>query len=145
MAKTFVEIKKLFVDQTAIRKELNRKSVRTLFKFGAYVRKTAQHSMKSRKRRHSAPGEPPYAHGNKFLKKFYFFVVDIKAQNVVVGPVRLSQYSDLKLPSVLEHGGTITNRYKSGKIRTAAIAPRPYTAPAVAKHLPEFGKWFADA
>jgi hypothetical protein len=48
-----------------------------LSKLGAFIRRTAQFSMKSRKGA-SLPGTPPHAHGNKYLKKYIFFSYDRK-------------------------------------------------------------------
>lgn len=144
MANTFITVKKLFFDKTPITKEMDRKSIKTLAKFGAFSRKIAQQSMKTKKG-HAPPGSPPYSHGNKYLKKFYFFVVDKKEKSVVVGPVLLSKYSDIRLPKVLEGGGRISKRLRSGKVKVSQIAARPYTAPATKKHLGSIAGWYKDA
>jgi len=141
MAKSFIEIKKLFFDKTPITKEMDRKTLRTLAKFGAFQRKTAQQSMRTKKGA-SPPGSPPHAHGNKYLRKFYFFVVDKKQKNVVAGPVRLSKYSNIHLPKVLEGGGIIAKKTRQGKPKIANHPARPYTGPAAKKHLGSIAEWY---
>lgn len=140
---TFVEVKKLWFDPSPIAKEMDRKTIKVLGKFGAYTRRVAQSSMKTKKG-HSPPGVPPYSHGNKYLKKFVFFVVDRKEKTVVVGPTRLSKYSDIHLPKVIEGGGRIAKRNRAGKPKIANHEPRPFMEPAAKKHYGQVAQWYAE-
>lgn len=128
----------------------------TLSRFGAFVRTRAKSSIRKRKRV-SAPGQPPSSHTG-VLKKFIFFAYERERQNVVIGPTQANQiFGNAQgqvtrgiVPEVLEYGGALTvfEVFKWGKWRRAdlrsrrrnaglpkrkrvvRIAARPYMRPA---------------
>ena len=112
------EITKLFFDKKAVTNKVDAGTRRVLSKFGAFVRRTAQSSIRKRKRI-SKPGEPPSSHIG-LLKKFIFFDYNPDSRSVVIGPVRLSQNGRGEAPSLLEHGGM----GKVGKHRARSWALR---------------------
>ena len=132
------EITKLFFDKKAVTNRVDAGTRRVLSKFGAFVRRTAQSSIRKRKRI-SNPGEPPSSHIG-LLKKFIFFGYDPSARSVVIGPVWLSQKGRGEAPALLEHGGL----GKVGKQR-ARYRPRPFMGPAFEKELPKLPDLWRDS
>src|SRR5678815_3063684 len=94
-------ITRAFFDNKKVMGELDKKTHYVLNRFGGTVRKTAQRSMRTRKGT-SPPGSPPYAHGQKKLRKFLFYSYDRANKTVVIGPVRFSETSKLHVPRTLE-------------------------------------------
>lgn len=132
--------KSMFFDRVLIN-AVDRATIRALSKMGSFVRTSARTSIKKRKKS-SAPGEPPKSHTG-LLKKFIFFGYDSSRRSVVVGPVRLNRHSGGAAPSVLEYGGT-TNiaATKNMPAMRVAIEPRPFMGPALAANQPKFpGLW----
>lgn len=83
-----------------------------LARAGAYMRGIARRKIRTvkNKQKHSAPGEPPRAHDNRY-KNAIAFAVNAEALTVSVGPVL---YPDSKgnpggrtVPQTLEHGGPV--------------------------------------
>jgi hypothetical protein len=138
------QAKGLFFDRKAVMDKTTAAERRVLSKFGAFVRTSARSSMRKRKRP-SAPGQPPSAHVG-LIKKFLYFVYDPDRKSVVIGPAKLNKPSDNAL-EVLESGGRITimNRRK-GKTskRSVEIAARPYMQPAFDKNLPQVPSMWRD-
>jgi hypothetical protein len=128
------EIKKMFFDRKAVTSRVDRATRRVLSKFGAFVRTTARHSIRPRKKI-SPPGQPPSSHTG-LLKKFIFFGYDPRKDSVVIGPVRLSQRGRgdprNSAPQLLEYGGTTTLK-RDGKRRRARFRARPFMGPAFEK------------
>lgn len=147
--KTLAQIKALFFDKTAVERAADKAKLRALSKFGAYVRRTAQQSMRYRKSA-SPPGQPPSAHKSKrlaalkrlkrakyngaLLREMLFFAYDQRTQTVVVGPLG---FKNSPVPALHEFGGT--HRVKGKDVRYPA---RPYMAPALNKSLPKFAESF---
>jgi len=132
-----IRIKKMFFDRPKVQRAVDAARQRVLSKAGAFVRKEARWSIKSRKKMVSRPGHPPFSHVG-LLKRFIFFGYDEYSDSVVVGPVGFKRSN---VPHVLEYGGVTTvTRFRRGKIeqRRVRIAPRPYMGPALAKELPKF-------
>ena len=150
------KIKDLFFDRALIIARVNI-GVRDVFsKFGAYVRTRAKSSIRRRKRP-SIPGMPPSSHVGT-LRDLIYFGYDPFERSVVIGPTPTNQvfFKGDGSPvsgtgaQVLEEGGQIrilevfkygrwqradlrSRRKLAGlktRLRTIAIAPRPYMGPA---------------
>lgn len=110
------EIRELFFDRAAVHNAIDEATRAVLMRFGAYTRRTAQQSIRSRKKA-SAPGQPPSSHTG-ILKHNIFFAFDPANKSVVVGPVYLTGVNTgstpeggKTVPSVLEFGGTVTREH----------------------------------
>lgn len=79
--------KTLFFDRPVMR-AVDKKKQKVLSKYGAFVRRTARASIRSRKGR-TPRGRPP-ANRTGLLKKFIFFVRDPVADSVLIGPAKLN-------------------------------------------------------
>jgi hypothetical protein len=132
-----MDFKMLFFDSKAVRSAVDRTTRRVLSRFGAFVRTAAKHSIRKRKRI-SAPGEPPSSHTG-LLRRFIFFGYDRGRRSVVIGPERANRKIG-DAPAALEYGGTSTvveglrNRRRKRSIR---IAARPYMGPAFEQEKPK--------
>lgn len=118
--KSLVQIKQLFFDKTAVEKAAGRAKKTALARFGGYVRRVAQTSMRYRKSA-SKPGEPPSAHksgrlaalkklgraknNGALLREMLYFAFDPKTQSVVVGPLGFKTRGT-PVPALHEFGGT---------------------------------------
>jgi hypothetical protein len=146
MARTLFEIKKLFFDKPAVQQYINKKTNKVLGMFGGSVRKVATRSMRVKPYgKFSAPGVPPYAHGQQLIRKLYYYSLDPIKKSVVVGPVGLLKYRDAHVPRTHEQGGTITRRTKHHGVKTFHYPPRPFTKPAAQLMLPKVAGWYARA
>ncbi len=111
--------KKMFFDSPKVVRSVDRAAGRVLSRFGAFVRKTAQQSIKkapftTKKARGKArqnfgtkssqPGKPPYSHTG-LLKKHIYFGYNKRRRSVVVGPTRLNKRDKGAAPALLEYGG----------------------------------------
>jgi hypothetical protein len=137
------QAKGLFFDRKAVLDKTTAAERRVLSKFGAFVRTSARSSMRKRKRP-SAPGQPPSAHVG-LIKRFLFFVYDPDRKSVVIGPAKLNKPSDNAL-EVLEHGGQtmILTRRRDSKTRRVEIVARPFMQPAFDKNLPQVPSMWRD-
>jgi len=137
--------KQMFFDRGAVTSATDRATRRVLSRFGAYVRTTAKHSIRKRKRI-SDPGEPPSSHTG-LLRRFIFFGYDRDRRSVVIGPMRLNQKVG-DAPAALEYGGTSTvvevsrRRRRKRRIRMAA---RPFMGPAFEKERPKLPAMWAGS
>ena len=138
---SLIEVKKAFFDQKKILNESDRLLYRGLSKLGAFTRRTAQFSMKSKKGA-SPSGIPPYSHGDKKLKKFLFFSYDSKNKELVVGPVRLARTSGLHVPKTEEFGGVVSIATRVRHIIKKYPA-RPYIKPAGEENLKKLPQLFS--
>lgn len=131
------QAKGLFFTSSEVIRATNVAERKVLSKFGAFVRQRARTSMKRRKKP-SAPGQPPSAHVG-LIKKFLFFVYEPTRHSVIIGPALLDKPSVGAL-EVLEHGGSVTiiRRPKFGPKNKdrVNIAARPFMQPAFDKELP---------
>ena len=122
--------KQMFFDRAQVRRKVHTATRRVLSRFGAFVRRAAKSSIRKRKRA-SAPGQPPSSHTG-LLKRFIFFGYDPARRSVVIGPERLNQKVG-DAPEALEYGGTSTViegiRGKRTK-RRVRIRARPFMGPA---------------
>ena len=137
--------KEMFFDRKVVRSAVDRTARRVLSRFGAFVRRAAKSSIRKRKRA-SAPGEPPSSHTG-LLKQFIFFGYDRDRRSVVIGPARLNQKVG-EAPAALEYGGTSTvveglrGRRRKRKVK---IAARPYMGPAFKQEKPKLAAMWRDS
>jgi len=140
-----MDLKAIFFDRKAVRSAVDRTARRVLSRFGAFVRRAAKSSIRKRKRA-SAPGEPPSSHTG-LLKQFIFFGYDRDRRSVVTGPQRLNQKVG-DAPAALEHGGVSTVveglRGKRRK-RRVRIRARPYMGPAFEQERPKLPAMWRDS
>ena len=140
-----MDLKAIFFDRKAVRSAVDRTTRRVLSRFGAFVRRGAKSSIRKR-RRASAPGQPPSSHTG-LLKKFIFFGYDRSARSVVIGPQRLNQkVSDA--PHTLEYGGisTVVEGLRGKrKKRHVRIKARPFMGPAFEQEKPKLAAMWQDS
>ncbi len=137
--------KQIFFDRKAVTGAVDRATRKVLSQFGAFVRTSARHSIRKRKRV-SAPGEPPSSHTG-LLRRFIFFGYDRDRRSVVIGPQRLNQKVG-DAPHALEYGGTSTvveglrGRRRKRHIK---IAARPFMGPAFEHEKPKLPAMWAKS
>ena len=137
--------KKMFFDRKKVLGAMDRTTRRVLSKFGAFVRRAAKSSVRKRKRA-SAPGEPPSSHTG-LLRRFIFFGYERERHSVVIGPQRLSQKSG-DATSAMEHGGmsTVVEGMRSErKKRRVNIKARPFMGPAFEQEKPKLPAMWRDS
>ena len=135
----------MFFDTDRVKRAAGAAARKNLSRAGAFVRTAARSSIRKRKRI-SAPGQPPSSHTG-LLRKLIFFGYDAARKTVVVGPMRLNQKIGAA-PEALEHGGTSTvfsGRRGRRRKRRIRVAARPYMGPAMKKELPKLPKLWADS
>ena len=140
-----VNVKKMFFDRKAVMRGVDRATRRVLGRFGAFVRRAAKSSIRKRKRT-SAPGEPPSSHAG-LLKKLIFFGYDRDRRSVVIGPQRLNQKIG-DAPAALEHGGmsTVVEGLRGKrKKRRVNIRARPFMGPAFEQEKPKLPQMWANS
>lgn len=131
---------KYFFDRQEVIDALDVAERKALSKFGAFVRRRAQSSMRPKKKP-SKPGKPPrVVQGN--LKKFLFFAFDPKSKSVVIGPEPIGNRPIV--PRLLELGGRARVGARSKKPYGPLILPRPYMQPAFLKELDKAEKQFQN-
>ncbi|MCL2117799.1 MAG: hypothetical protein FWH27_05145 [Planctomycetaceae bacterium] len=121
-------MKKNFFDRKKIKRRVDVRTRRVLSKFGSFVRRSAQHSIRPSNNT-SRPGHPPFSHSGKLRKKIYF-MFDPKRRSVVIGPIIYPGKTGRALPA-LEYGGKTD--MPSGD--TVKIEARPFMGPAFSKNL----------
>lgn len=152
------KVTSLFFDRKTVIDYLDKRTRTVFARFGAYVRKAAQWSIRPapkdkwssidgrnvRMLRTSRPGDPPYSRTG-LLKRFIYYSLDPSVKSVVIGPVRLSK-GTISVPSVLEYGG-ISEAYDpiERKFRKVHIAPRPYMHPAFEKGKQQLGRLWRES
>jgi hypothetical protein len=153
------------IDGEAIGAALDRKSKAALKRFGAFVRRRMQTSIRYRKKK-SESGQPPSAHRGNFtrvkfnkktgtssrqavspLRELIAFAVSEDGRSVIIGPMifRQSKVGGGQAPPLLEQGGPGVFTVRKGKrqIRKAGNwKPRPFAAPAFRAELPSAPKLF---
>lgn len=126
-------VSRLHFDSVKVQREADRAMERKLKRFGAFVRRSAQQSMRTKKAGvYSPPGSPPYSHSGKF-KKGILFAYDRQTKSVVVGPTLFERTAAFRIPGLHEFGG---------KDRRGFFAARPVMAPAFMKELSNFKQNF---
>jgi hypothetical protein len=115
-----------FLDPEGKRRLLDRVDVETwlmLVKFGAWVRRRAQTSMRRRKWKISPPGSPPYAHTG-LLRNYIEFSYDHTRKAVVIGPTRLNT-AETRVPALLEFGGPAMRRFRVHRKQEVQVRAKP--------------------
>lgn len=157
------DVQRLFFDTKAVEAATTRAERRFLSRFGAFVRREARQSIRTRKAV-SDPGKPP-TNRTGDLKRNIFFAFDPERRSVVIGPVLLPGKRG-NAPELLEHGGqargegmmTVTEAPGRGaggrfvsrkrKVRvqgTMTYKARPFMRPAFAKELPKLPAMMQDS
>lgn len=134
-----MRIKNFFFDREAVRRAVAPAKIKVLSKIGAFIRKSAQTSMRYTKKARSKPGEPPRAHKQfgALLRRLIYFGYDPSTDSVVVGPIRAKGG---KAPNLQEFGGRA--RW-GGKMVT--LPARPFMAPALAKEEPKLPSYWSNS
>ncbi len=130
----------MFFDRQAVLSATDRATRKVLSKFGAFVRTTARHSIRRRKKP-APPGSPPSSHVG-LLKKLIYFGYDADRQSVVIGPTPLRAVAEA--PPLLEYGGTTTIE-RRGKRMRAQYRPRPFMGPAFEKEQSKLPALWRDS
>lgn len=158
------DIRQFFFDRIKVANALEKGERKALSKFGAYVRRADQTSLRYRKTI-SAPGAPPSAHASQGftrqrknrktgkvsrqpkspLRELIYFAWDPAKKSVVIGPVpfKNSKVGAGVAPKLIEEGGTGPGM-SDGKRVTKRYHPHPHTGPAFRKVLPQAPKMFKD-
>lgn len=129
--RTLSQVKKLFWDSGAVVRAAGRAKANAARRYGGYLRRVAQTSMRYRKGP-SPAGQPPSAHKSKrkaalkklgrarnngaLLREFLFNVRDPSGSQLV-GSIGFKAKNGPPVPSLHEHGGTLT----AGKGETMAV------------------------
>jgi hypothetical protein len=129
-----------FFDSPKVLKALDRATRKALSKFGAFVRRRAQTSIRKRKKV-SDPGQPPSGHTG-FLRRSILFSYDAARKSVVIGPT--GGGPSPAAPRLLEHGGTGDVKTKKGTARGTYRA-RPFMGPALQAELPGLAGMWKDS
>ena len=134
-----------FFDQKKIMRAVNKTERRQLMRVGGLTKTIARRSIRKRKRKISAPGNPPFSKRGG-LRKNIFFAYDEIRRAVVVGPVKLPSRLNYIAPKVLETSGTVRVRRQRGqgpaKIVTKQYHARPFMKPAQEKAADKFPELF---
>ena len=125
----FRSAKKHFFDRKKVKRRVDVRTRKVLSKFGSFVRRSAQHSIRPSSKT-SPPGRPPYSHSGKLRKNIYF-MFDPKRRSVVIGPIIYPGKTGRALPA-LERGGK-TDSPSGGTVK---IKARPFMGPAFHANLP---------
>ena len=131
----------LFFDSRAVLDKVDAATRKVLSKFGAFVRTTARHSIRKRKKV-SDPGKPPSSHVGT-LKRLIFFGYDLGSRSVVIGPAPFR--STVEAPPLLEYGGTASRTDRKGRSKLARYAARPFMGPAFEKEMPKLPAMWRDS
>ena len=158
MAGNFIGMKPglVFFDHKKLRKNVDRKKIRFLARFGAFVRRSARSSIKpgGKSGKTSAPGEPPRSQTG-YLKRGIFFAYNLKTESVVIGPIIVpTKYGGPNVLQSLEEGGSVmakiasvqaggrnaAGQFTKKKLRgfktvKADVKARPFMGPAFQKEL----------
>jgi hypothetical protein len=161
-----MKAKNLFLDRQEVIAALGRARMKVLGKAGAFIRKRARDSIKSKAplkppkwsanrgvraaqrkafrakqaARVAATGRPPFSHTRGLNLRTIFFAFDPGTETVVIGPVRLDKTHG-EASRVLELGGTerITRRRRGRTVTmTGHYRPHPFMGPALDAELPNF-------
>lgn len=146
-----------FFDRAKVLESMDRKTARSFSRFGSFVRKRSQTSIRYRKQV-SAPGQPPSAHrvmgritknrkrgitktrNVSPLRELIYFAWDAATRSVVIGPVLFGPGSARQL----EEGGQVKATQQDGTVTVIHIRKRPYMLPAFKAELPKAPTQFAE-
>ena len=159
-----LRVTELFFNSKKVIDRVDAARRRVLSRQGAFVRTAARSSIRKRKKA-SAPGQPPSSHEGS-LKRFLLFYYDPQAETVVIGPQRTSTAATgvggEPATQVLEYGGDVLMHEVQRKgrwvrrppraaakeagygartrVRRARVAARPYMAPALERAMKDLAK-----
>jgi len=131
----------MFFDRRAVAGAVDRGTRRVLSRFGAFVRTTARHSIRPRKKV-SEPGQPPSSHVG-LLRKLIYFGYDAARKSVVIGPTPLR--GTAQVPPLLEYGGRARRRGRKGRQVMATYRARPFMGPAFEREKPRLPAMWAGS
>lgn len=146
------QAKGLFFDRAAVMTDADRRQKRVGAIWGAFVRRVARNSIRTRKAV-SQPGETPSSHVG-LLRQWILFAWDPSSASTIVGPAKLNKPG--MAPAALEKGGAarILERVTIGRggmvqrhgprWRTVRIRPRPYMQPAGDKGVAKLPGFWAE-
>lgn len=161
---------RFFFDRTVVKKGMDRATHRALSFAGGLTRKIARRSIRKRKKP-SEPGKPPSSHTGD-LREGITYHYDPVRKTVIVGPRKFNQrdivagkWTSGTIPQVLEEGGRIgiveqqilaggkwfrvDKRFRANdkpkRVRTVAIEPRPFMAPALDTARPLIASKWKDS
>ena len=104
------------IERNVLKELGEKKFIPALKRAQAYLRGAAKRKIRRRKKGHSKPGQPPFAHSKTF-KQSIQFQVNKKDLEQYVGPERIIAYSlnpDKKpVPATLEKGGIVRSFERS--------------------------------
>lgn len=132
----------MFFDRPGVLKKVKDGTQSALSRFGAFVRTSAQRSIRpgGKKNVSAAPGQPPRGHVG-WLRKLIFFGYDSGSESVVVGPQLFGKHNSPTVPNVLEQGGMGTT--SQGK--PAMYHKFPFMEPALTAEQDKFAGLFQGA
>ena len=162
------DVRGMFFDRLAVQARVDAQKRKRLSKAGAYVRRTARTLL--RRKKTSAPGQPPATHGPEPNLRTVLFGYDPRSESVVVGPIKLNQATMVDgnrstVPELMERGGIATiyeERYrgqlrwrrrdmrrnprpeKEYRRRRAVYQPRPFMGPALDRERGKFPELFRN-
>jgi len=131
-----------FFDRAAVMAAMDKTTHAVLSRFGAFVKRTAQLSIRSRDGS-SKPGTPPHSHTG-LLRKYIFFSWDKDSRSEVIGPAKITDRKTPDAPPALEYGGVFLRHNGAGRYR-ANYPARPFMQPALKKNSPELPGMWKDA
>ena len=109
------------IERNVLKELGEKKFIPALKRAQAYLRGAAKRKIRRRKKGHSKPGQPPFAHSKTF-KQSIQFQVNKKDLEQYVGPERIIAYSlnpDKKpVPATLEKGGIVQTSSRNGLYNT---------------------------
>ena len=132
---------KFFFNSAAVINATDKAARQVLSRFGAFVRRSARSSIRKR-RKPSAPGQPPSAHGT--LLKLILFAWQPATRSVVAGPMDVSGKAG-ETPATLESGGRNIIREKGRPDRMGHYQARPFMGPALQQNLPSLPAMWRDS
>ena len=121
-------------DTKKLKRVIREKQGPSLFQASALILKIAKRKIITKKEGvYAPPGQPPYTHKNRALKKSMVFAVNKREGSSVIGP----KFSIMRGSArILEGGGT-----RKGK----RYEPRPYMAPTLRCALPKIPSFLAHS
>ena len=169
-----IDKSRFFLDYSELLAKVDAAKRKNLSFSGAVLRRSAQESMRYRKKP-AAAGQPPSAHKEgkgPLLRKRLFFAFEPATESVVVGPEALPG-AKADAPELMERGGTVERSYyttsRSGrKLKSAAakaafirkvragtirrervkksvtVAARPFMAPTLVRNQAKLQGVWAD-
>lgn len=111
-------MEKMFFDRVKLQERIGKANAKALSRAGAFIQRRAKTKILRRRKRASAPGQPPSVHaptGEKVRTlKFITFELNRDWESLVVGPKLIPTKGNnatvnagFTVPQILEHGGTI--------------------------------------